>query len=152
MDVGEICTREVVTVTQDQTVLDAARRMREAHVGALIVVDGVPARPVGVLTDRDIAIGIVAQDAVDLPRLLVGDVLVHDPDELVTVFEGDSALWTAWQMRDAGVRRVPVVNEDGALVGILTMDDLLAMFVEQLGDLVALIRGQQLKERRERPG
>ena len=150
MDVGEICTRDVVTVTKEDTVLDAARRMRERHVGAVVVVDGVPERPVGVLTDRDIAIGIVAQGVGDIAQLLVGDVLICAPDDVVTAFEGDSAIWTAWQMRDAGVRRVPVVDADNQLVGILTMDDLLEMLAEQLMDLVEAIHGQQRKERRER--
>lgn len=150
MDVGEICTRDVVTVTPDDTVLDAARRMRKHHVGSLVVVEGHPAKPVGLLTDRDIAVGIVAQDPEDIPRLLVGDVLTREPEEVVTAYEGDSALWTAWQMRDAGVRRVPVIDDDGQLVGILTMDDLLQMLVEQLVDLTELVRGQQLKERKER--
>jgi CBS domain-containing protein len=150
MDVGEICARDVVTVTRDATVLDAARRMRERHVGAVVVVEGVPARPVGVLTDRDIAVGIVAQGVEDIAGLLVGDVLVRGDEEVVTAYEGDSALWTAWQMRDAGVRRVPVIDKDGNLVGILPLDDLLQMFVEQLTDLVEVIRGQQLKESRDR--
>jgi len=150
MDVGEICTREVVTVTRDETVLEAARRMRRHHVGALVVVQGHPPRPVGILTDRDIAVGIVAQGVEDIPRLLVGDVLTRDEADVVTAYEGDSALWTAWQMRDAGVRRVPVIDDDGLLVGILSMDDLLQMLVDQLTEIVELIRGQQIKEGLER--
>lgn len=150
MDVGEICTRDVVTVMRDETVLEAARKMRKHNVGALVVVKGHPPKPVGVLTDRDIAIGIVAQGVDDIASLLVGDVLTIDEDDVVTAFEGDSALWTAWQMREAGVRRVPVVDEEGLLVGILTMNDLLGMVTEQLNDLVALIRKQPLKERKKR--
>lgn len=150
MDVREICVRDVVTVTRDDTVLSAARRMRNHHVGALVVVAGHPPRPVGILTDRDIAVGIVAQDVEDIPSLLVGDVLTRDESDVVTAYEGDSALWTAWQMRDAGVRRVPVVDDDGLLVGILSMDDLLQMLVDQLTEIVELIRGQQAREGRER--
>lgn len=150
MDVGEICTRDVITITRDDTVLDAARKMRQHHVGSLVVVQGHPPRPVGILTDRDIAVGIVAQGVEDIPRLLVGDVLTRDESEIVTAYEGDSGLWTAWQMRDAGVRRVPVVDDDGLLVGILSMDDLLQMLVDQLTEIVELVREQQAREGRER--
>lgn len=150
MDVREICVRDVVTITRDDTVLAAARRMRQHHVGALVVVQGHPPRPVGILTDRDIAVGIVAQGVEDIPSLLVGDVLTRDESDVVTAYEGDSALWTAWQMRDAGVRRVPVVDDDGLLVGILSMDDLLQMLVDQLTEIVELVRGQRAREKNER--
>jgi CBS domain-containing protein len=148
MTVGEICNRIVVVAERATPLTDAARLMREHHVGSLVVVeDRAGARaPVGILTDRDIVVAVVA-GGVDPATLTAGDVMVA---ELVTVREPDSEFEALQLMRRMGVRRVPVVGADGALVGIVTLDDLLEIVAGELDDIVRAIGSEQAHERRAR--
>ena len=148
MSVGEVCNRNVVIVDRQSSIEEAARLMREHHVGDLVVVEKQDERttPVGILTDRDI---VVAFDAL---RLKLDDFVVEDAmgSELVTAFEDDDLLQTVELMRIKGVRRVPVVDRRCALVGILTADDLIEVLAEMLNNLSALITGQGQRERKRR--
>jgi CBS domain-containing protein len=122
--------------------------MREQHVGSLVVVDetGKGRVPVGILTDRDIVVAVVARE-VDPRALTAGDVMSND---LATVRPTDSAVDALQLMRRRGVRRVPVVAENGTLAGIVTIDDLLAAVAEQLADVVRAISAEQARETRAR--
>jgi len=144
MSVGEICNREVVTIEKSAPVVRAAKLMRQFHVGCVVVVaDGVqPLQPVGVVTDRDLAIEILAQE-VPAETVIVGDVMGA---ELLTAREEDGIWETIMRMRAVGVRRLPIVSRHGELVGILTMDDLLQFIVGELSDLVKLLRREQKRE------
>jgi CBS domain-containing protein len=144
MSVGEICNREVVTIEKSAPVVRAAKLMRQFHVGCVVVVaDGVqPLQPVGVVTDRDLAIEILAQE-VPAETVIVGDVMGA---ELLTAREEDGIWETIMRMRAVGVRRLPIVSRHGELVGILTMDDLLQFIVGELSDLVKLVRREQKRE------
>jgi len=102
--------------------------------------------PVGMLTDRDIAIAVVAQ-ALDPRTLTAGEVM---SGELVTANEQDDMLDTLQRMRRRGVRRVPVLTAAGTLAGIVTLDDLLELVAEQLGDVVKAIATEQSREARAR--
>jgi len=150
MLVGNICKTEVVTVTADQTVAAAARLMREKHVGLLVVVDSGEVKPdlkpVGVLTDRDIVTAVVAKD-VDARALKVGDVMTRHP---VLAGESHSLEGTLRFMRDAGVRRAPVVGTRGQLTGILSLDDVIAGFATQLTDVAGAFLNEQTHERTTR--
>src|SRR6185437_10913950 len=150
MLVGNICKTEVVTVTADQTVAAAARLMREKHVGLLVVVDSSEVKPdlkpVGVLTDRDIVTAVVAKD-VDARALKVGDVMTRHP---VLAGESHSLEGTLRFMRDAGVRRAPVVGTRGQLTGILSLDDVIAGFATQLTDVAGAFLNEQTHERTTR--
>src|SRR5512139_2208636 len=117
MTAGELCSRTVVFAERDMGLVEAARLMRDHHVGALVVVDQANGKrvPVGVLTDRDIAVAVVAKE-VDARTLRVGEVMSGEP---ITVREQDSVLDALRVMRARGVRRVPVTDAQGALVGIL---------------------------------
>ncbi len=148
MPIGEICTREVVIVEKGASIQEAAQLMRRHHVGNLVVVayEGTARIPVGILTDRDIVIEIVAA-GVDLEKVTVGDVMSFD---LATVREQDG-IWDSLQyMRSKGVRRMPVVDQGGALIGIISADDLLDLLAEELGAVAALIKREQFKEARAR--
>lgn len=144
--VGELCIREVVIIRKDETVLEAARRMRAHHVGDLVVVEEAAGKrqPVAILTDRDIVVGVLALDAERIGALLVGDVVFQ---ELVTVREDVSVLDTLKRMRGHGVRRLPVVNASHELIGIVAFDDLVELVAEQLNDLVQLLRREHEHER-----
>lgn len=150
MIVGNICKTEVITVTADQTVTSAAHLMREKHVGLLVVVDGGEVepdlKPVGVLTDRDIVTAVVAKDA-DARALKVGDIMTRHP---VLAGESHSLEGTLRFMRDAGVRRVPVVGSRGELTGILSLDDVIAGFATQITDVAGAFLNEQTRERATR--
>lgn len=146
MIVGQVCNPYVITVEVGQNVFEAARLMREHHVGDLIVVED--KRPLGIVTDRDIVVGLVAKDIRDLERLLVEEIVTRD---LVTVDDGDTVADAVDLMREHGIRRLPVTDREGALVGIVTMDDVLGLLAQELGGVVAAIQGQMRRERRMRP-
>jgi len=149
MDVREVCKQVVVFAYMSMALNEAARLMREHHVGSLVVVEerDTGKSPIGMLTDRDIAIAVVARD-LDPRTLAVGEVMTTD---VVSVRDDDSVLDALALMRRRGVRRVPVVTRAGLLVGIVTLDDLLRIVVAQLDDLVGAISGELVAEARERP-
>lgn len=130
----------------DQPLAEAVRTMLESHVGSLIVVEsrGTTRRPIGILTDRDIVRGQLRLSA-DLFCLTVGDVMTPDPLSLranLGVTEAIEALHRRC------VRRAPVVDDAGNLLGIITLDDLLPVVASELEELSALIGSQARHERR----
>lgn len=144
MPISEICNREVVIVKRNNIILGAAQLMRQHHVGDVAVVEerGGVKVPVGIVTDRDLVMEIMAP-AIDQTVITVGDIMVT---ELATVKENAGLSETIEYMRAKGVRRVPVVDKDGGLVGILTLDDLLELLAEELPALAKLVRHEQKKE------
>jgi CBS domain-containing protein len=144
MSAGEYCNREVVIVERSDSVRDAVELMRTHHVGSVIVIERTNGgrRPVGILTDRDIVIELLAED-VDLAAVNVGDVM---SDNLQTVNEDTKLLDATKVMRAKGIRRLPVVDAQGGLVGILAADDILGLILEQMADLIGLIVKEQLQE------
>lgn len=144
MPISEICNREVVIVKRNNIILEAAQLMRQHHVGDVAVVEerGGVKVPVGIVTDRDLVVEIMAP-AIDQTVITVGDIMVT---ELATVKENAGLSETIEYMRAKGVRRVPVVDKDGGLVGILTLDDLLELLAEELPALAKLVRHEQKKE------
>jgi CBS domain-containing protein len=144
MAVGEICNREVVIVEKTLSVVDAAQLMRKHHVGDLVVVEEKDGRkhPVGIVTDRDIVVEVVAA-GVNPDALKVGDIM---GPEVATVREGEGLFEALRRMRDKGVRRMPVVDRDGGLVGILTLDDLLSLLAEEMTELAKLVSHERQRE------
>ena len=144
MSIGEFCNREVIISNREDSILDAAKLMRKFHVGDVVVVDqrGDARVPVGILTDRDIVVEIVAREA-DASKILVGDAM---SDELLTVNENGQLSDLIEQMKGKAVRRVPVVDDNGALVGIVTADDLVDLIAEQLSSLVGMVHREQRQE------
>ncbi|OEU76248.1 MAG: histidine kinase [Desulfuromonadales bacterium C00003093] len=148
MLVSEFCNREVVIVDRATTILEAAKLMRSEHVGDLVVTDNRNGRqvPVGILTDRDIVVELLAEE-IELDKVSVGDAMSYG---LLSVKEQDGLQETIEKMRARGVRRLPVVDDAGALVGIVTVDDLMELVAEQLTDLVRLVGNELLRERAKR--
>jgi CBS domain-containing protein len=148
MAVGEICSREVVFARRGESLRVAAQLMREKHVGALAVVDerNGDRIPVGIITDRDIVIAVVAK-GLDADTLLVGEAMSAD---LVTARESDGVSECIAKMRAKGVRRVPVVDARGALVGIVSADDFLDLLAEELSGLARMIASEQRREAKTR--
>jgi len=142
---GDICTRDVVFTDRGMMVGEAARLMRTHHVGSLAVVEErAPARRfvVGMVTDRDIATAVVAADR-DPHAFRVGDVMSAD---VVTARESDSVLDLLEVMRRKRVRRVPVTGAQGELIGLVALDDVLAVVAEQLQALAAAVGAAQRHE------
>lgn len=146
MTAGELCTRDVVTAMRDEPLVMAAQRMRDMHVGDLVVVDEVGGRrePVGVLTDRDIVVKVLAAGPERVARARVLDAM---SETLITAHEEDNIEDVLGRMTANGVRRVPLVDDDGCLAGVLSFDDIVAMLSEELVDLSHLIARQQRRER-----
>lgn len=138
MTIGEFCNREVVVAPKESTIVEVAKLMRQHHVGDVVVVDssGDENVPVGIITDRDIVLEIIARE-VDQNTVAVGDVMSH---ELVMAKEQDGIWVTLQRMRSYGVRRLPVINERGGLEGILTVDDLLDLLSEELLLLAGVVK------------
>jgi CBS domain-containing protein len=148
MRIGEIGTGQPVHCKREHTVQEAALLMRQHHVGDLVVVDQPDGErlPVGILTDRDIVVSVVAL-GLDPASLQVGDMMSVD---LLTTSEGDDVYETIERMRVRGVRRVPVVNRAGGLCGIVSVDDLLGFMAEEMSELSRIGPHQQTHEKRAR--
>lgn len=144
MAIGEVCNREVVIVERSTSITEAARLMRQFHVGDLVVVEKVAdkARPVGIVTDRDIVLEVIAAN-VAVNSLTVGDIMTA---EVATVRETEGVFETLRYMRDQGVRRLPVVDSTAWLIGIITLDDLLELLAEEMGELAKLLARERQRE------
>ncbi len=145
---GEICARVLTIAFRTTTMAGAARLMRENHVGCLVVVEehGAERVVVGMLTDRDIVTAVVATD-LDASVLCAEDVMSTD---LLLAREDDSLIDLVRSMRRKGVRRVPVVGFSGELLGLVTLDDVLDVLVQELGLLVSAIHSEGQRERQMR--
>jgi CBS domain-containing protein len=141
MTVGKICNRDVIVIRPGDSVQTAARLMHEYHTGDVIVVeerDGLRV-PVGIVTDRDVVVEVIAA-GVAPEAVSVGDIM---SPELVTAHEEDDLWDTLQRMRINAVRRIPVIDESDALVGILTLDDLLELLAGELVDLARVANRQR---------
>lgn len=148
MSIGEICTRDTVIATRDSSIIEVARLMREHHVGDIVIVrkEGGENIPVGLVTDRDLVVEVLAS-GLEPDTVSIGDLVTF---EVVTARESDEVWETIARMRAKGVRRMPVVNERGGLVGIVTLDDLLELLADALAALARVPARSQDRERRLR--
>ncbi len=149
MKVIELAATRVVTIGRKGTIVEAAHLMREHHVGDVVLVDekGSERVPVGVVTDRDIVVAAIAQGIEDPSKILVEDIAAKD---LVIAEADDDVSDVARLMLAQGIRRVPVVNALGALVGIITYDDLVAWMADELADFARLFTRQRKREHQTR--
>ncbi len=134
--IGEVCIKPVVTAAPDTTIQTAARLMRGKNIGCLVVAKN--GKPKGVLTDRDIAVDVVARGK-DPAKVRVGQVMRKNP----TVIREKKGILDATKLFGAkGVRRLPVVGNAGKLVGIIALDDVLMLLGSEMGNIAsALSRG-----------
>ena len=153
MTAGEFCLRTVVICSPGDTLAEAAVRMRDFHVGCLVVEDQQLGhregrRPVAMVTDRDIVVGPVADGFTETPTLPVSTVMSN---RIVTAREDEPLEDCLHRMRSFGVRRLPVVDFDGLLLGIVTFDDVLAELSSELEDLSELLGRERRHEERGVP-
>ena len=144
MPIGDVCIRDVVVASRETTAREAARLMSENHVGNLVVVEDIGGRrvPVGIITDRDIVRNVVAE-ALDASVFTLEDLAARD---LVTVREDQGVFECIQQMRINGIRRMPVVDSKGGLVGIISLDDLIQLLAEEMSELAKVIVREQARE------
>jgi CBS domain-containing protein len=151
MKIGEYCKRAVVTIASKADAAEAAKLMRAEHVGFLIVYregDDEQQKPVGVLTDRDLVLGVLARD-VDPHSVTVEDVMTRQP---LMANDSDELSDMLQAMRLAGIRRVPVVDVRGALIGIMAIDDAIDLITGLMCDIAGSIKSEQRQEWRARVG
>ncbi|HMK87909.1 MAG TPA: CBS domain-containing protein [Steroidobacteraceae bacterium] len=142
MSLGAVCNREVTIARATESLHTAAELMRAGRVGSIVVCEedgGSKRRPIGVLTDRDVVMALL-QHSKGLGELLIGQamtrnpLLLHDEDEVEEAIE---------RLRERAVRRAPVVDAHGSLIGIVSSDDLLELIAEELDAIARLIRRQR---------
>ena len=144
-EIASICNRSVAFTARETTVAAAAKLMRHGHVGSLVVVDQRDDGrrvPVGIVTDRDVVVEVIAT-GLDPAVITVGDIMESG---LVVGRETDTIPETLEVMRSKGVRRLPTVDGDGQLVGIVTVDDLLEVLAGELNELARIVAREQSHE------
>ncbi len=145
MSVLEVCSKQVVYIDHEAGITEVAQMMREQHVGCVVVVDA-EGKPVGMVTDRDLVVEVLAELIVP-DNLTVKDIMSEQP---LTVLETDEVKQALDAMRAVGVRRAPVVDQAGLLSGLLSIDDVLVELSSELSDIICLIFQEQIREGRNR--
>lgn len=142
MTAGELCVRDVVTASADESVIDAARRMAALHTGDVVIVAAAPGgtlpRPIGIVTDRDLVVRVLAEGR-DPTATSLEEIM---QPELVLAREDDTVEHVLEQMREHAVRRVPIVDRAGGLQGVLSLDDLVGWMRDQLQAATILLERQ----------
>lgn len=134
MPIIEYCTKHVITALGSQTVFDAAKQMRDKNVGSIVVL-GSDKKPIGMVTDRDIVVNVVAREK-DPKSTLLKEVMSK---QTVVLRQDQGIFETTKIMREKGIRRIPVVNSEGELAGIICLDDLIMMFGREVANIAAAI-------------
>jgi CBS domain-containing protein len=126
----------VVTASGDDTVEQAARTMRDRGVGCLVVRDA--GKAMGIVTDRDLVVRVLAC-GIDPTTAPLGRFVTFDP---ITVFLHDGVETAIERMRRHGVRRLPIVDDLGVVIGIVTADDLLTLLGAEIGGIAEAIENR----------
>ena len=144
----DICVLDVACCVRNTSILAAARMMRVHHTGDLIVVDdpGDDRVPVGIVTDRDIVVEVLAKE-LDPYKTTVGEIM---SSRLVIAGGSEDTADAMERMRAHGVRRVPVVDSAGGVLGIVTLDNILKVHAAQATALVDIVSKEQAHEQRAR--
>lgn len=145
MNVSALCQRPVVTIDTRAAIRVAARRMRDEHVGALVVVDQrleAAAAVVGVVTDRDLVVQALARDD-NLDGFTLGSIA---STKVLAIPDTADVADTLATMREEGVRRLLVVNSERRLVGIVTIDDLIGALAVEMTHLAEAVRSGPARE------
>lgn len=146
MKLGQICETHVITATAGQPLGEAALEMRRTQVGALVVVEerNNAVWPVGIVTDRDIAVALSTQAGSEQPQ--VGDIMSRN---LIVASEHDDFFDGLTKMRRFGIRRLPVVALDGSLRGIITLDDVVDVLSAKLREAASVVPRERRVEAKQ---
>ncbi len=148
MLISDICDHHVITIEKDKSLTEVAKLMREHHVGDVVVVEkkGKNLFPIGIVTDRDVVIEVVATE-LEPDVITAGDIMLQT---LIVVREDADLLETSKLMASKGVRRLPVVSKSGELIGIVTLDDLLEITTSIFLNLTKSLSKEQKNEFKSR--
>jgi predicted transcriptional regulator len=148
MRVGDVCTRSVVHCSRNASALEVAKMMRDDNIGNVVVVDDRDGQkvPIGVVTDRDIVVQLVAKE-IDPGDIMVTDLMAR---ELFVALEEEDIHDAIQRMRYRGARRLPVVDREGALVGVVALDDLLEYITDELAGIARVSSRGRHAERKRR--
>lgn len=142
MRIADICTSRVEYITLNASARDAAEKMRESRISTLVVLAHNGTTPIGILTDRDLVLKVLAKGA-SAEAVSVGDVMTRD----VGTCKGRHGLFDAVQiMHRYGVRRLPVLDEDGAMIGLVSADDIYSALAAHMRELSQAMLREQLHE------
>ncbi|MDH3201141.1 MAG: CBS domain-containing protein [Myxococcales bacterium] len=145
MTAGELCNRTVYIIRADEAVLEAARLMKKYHVGCLVVVEerGTDRVPIALVTDRDLVVKGMAEAPSKLETMQVSQVM---SEGLLTARDTEWMHDVRKKMRARGVRRIPVVDAEDRLQGIIAFDDMVEWMAQELNDLAQLVSREQKRE------
>ena len=145
MKIGGYCNREVITAEPDISVLEAAKLMRSNHVGCLVIVND-EKQPVGIVTDRDIVMEVIAEE-LPLDSISIKDFMATPP----AVVREDGDIHNALLIIEKhGVRRIPVVNKNNVLIGIIALDDILKEITRMLESVISSYHSELIHEKMSR--
>lgn len=136
MRMGNLMHKKVVALRPGDKVAKAAKLMREKGVGCILVLDE-EKRPIGILTDRDIVVSVIAKD-LDPDTTRLDQVMTQ---RVITAKEDEILLRAARFMAEARVRRLPIVDEEGRVVGIVSVDDILVVLITEISNVCSAIVG-----------
>ncbi len=148
LNVGHIARRVVVVAERETPILKVAQLMRDNHIGAVIIIEDAPPknRPIGIITDRDLVVEVLALE-LDYRVFTAGDIMTGNP---TTVRETDAVFDAFERMQRTGVRRLPVVDGEDRLVGIVAFDDLVELLAQEMGHLAKTVRQGGRREEKSR--
>lgn len=140
MIIEKIGSNAVIAISKQASLQEAARLMKQSNIGAVVVVDNKDQYPIpcGILTDRDIIMHLLSED-INLDKIKVEDIMSRD---LFLVDRKQEIRTVIQQMSAKRIRRAPIVDDDGRLIGMVSTDDLVIFLVDQLNDIATLIREQ----------
>ena len=141
LKVIDMAVQKVAVITPEKSIRESARQMRVENVGSLVVVDQ-DGKPIGMLTDRDITIEGVAR-GVDVDQTTVRDLMTAP---VVTATESEGMVTALARMREFGIRRLPIIDSEGKLVGVVTNSNLIKELSELLDGLVRNISSSKTRE------
>ena len=140
MSIEQYITPNVVMASEDTSLEQIARLMKQENVGAIVIVKNkeTDPTPTGILTDRDIVTKLLAEDAT-IKQVSVKNIVTHD---LLVIRQDQGVREVIRALTEKGVRRAPVVDANNKVIGIITLDDLLLLIIEELHYLAGLIKKQ----------
>lgn len=144
MSIKSICKTQVATIQKSSSLKDVSELMQQQHVGSVIVTEGLNGKriPCGIITDRDLALAMGS--SVKPQELRVEQIMRSHPFSVKT---NDGIFETCVKMREQGIKRLPVVHEDGSLCGVISADDILSLMGEEINNLAKIIETQTKNEK-----
>jgi CBS domain-containing protein len=134
MSIAEFSTKYVITALEGETVFDAAKLMSDRGVGSIVVVD-LDKKPIGMVTDRDIVLKVIVQGK-DPKFTILKEIMTKD----IIILSQDRGFFETTKIMSAmGIRRIPIVDHDGKLTGIISLDDMILVFGEELSNIAGAI-------------